>query len=60
MNIIINSGDLTQSSATTEYDSAKKFFTNLMSLGCSIVITVGNHDFGGAFSEKMHAVRDRL
>eukprot|EP00771_Trimastix_marina_P003019 gnl/Trimastix_PCT/4200.p1 GENE.gnl/Trimastix_PCT/4200~~gnl/Trimastix_PCT/4200.p1 ORF type:complete len:296 (+),score=47.31 gnl/Trimastix_PCT/4200:95-982(+) len=49
--LLVIAGDLTQIASTREYQRMETFLLGIIDKGCSLILTPGNHDFGGCFFE---------
>jgi len=54
--VVIIAGDLTLTSDPEQFERISTFFQHLMNHNVTIISTVGNHDFGGTFAEKLSHV----
>eukprot|EP01006_Ploeotia_vitrea_P058663 TRINITY_DN69936_c0_g1_i1.p1 TRINITY_DN69936_c0_g1~~TRINITY_DN69936_c0_g1_i1.p1 ORF type:complete len:327 (-),score=20.39 TRINITY_DN69936_c0_g1_i1:62-1042(-) len=50
--LVVIAGDITQDSKPSEFELATQWIQKLLDIGTQIVVTQGNHDFGGWVAEK--------
>ncbi len=57
--LVVLAGDLTLAGKSSEYALASDFLSGLRSMGLRILLTPGNHDFGGVIGRRLVASKPR-